>query len=106
MTKKILTDLGYHVFDIVQASEALAFVDSYPGKIDLLITDVVMPEMNGRELSDQLQYAKPGLQCLYMSGYTEDAIAHHGVFDEGVHFIHKPFSRTEFSYRVSEALYT
>ncbi|MBE0576538.1 MAG: hybrid sensor histidine kinase/response regulator, partial [Desulfuromonadales bacterium] len=65
---------------------------------------VVMPEMNGRVLAGRLQLMHPQLKCLYMSGYTADVIAHHGVLDKGIHFIQKPFSRIDFSVRIRTAL--
>jgi YesN/AraC family two-component response regulator len=74
------------------------------GKVHLLLTDVVMPEMNGRDLARKLLTQHPGLKCLFMSGYTADVIAHHGVLDEGVQFIRKPFSTRDLSVKVREAL--
>ena len=71
---------------------------------DLLVTDVVMPGMNGRDLANQLRARQPGLKCLFMSDYTADAIAHHGVLDKDVHFIQKPFSRQEIARAVRQAL--
>jgi FixJ family two-component response regulator len=68
------------------------------------MTDVVMPEMNGRDLAKNLLAAYPALKRLFMSGYTADVIAHHGVLDEGVHFIQKPFSKNDLAARVSRAL--
>lgn len=84
--------------------EALRIVDQQPGAIDLLLTDVIMPEMNGRELSSRLLARHPGLKVLYMSGYTANVIAHHGVLDAGIHFLNKPFSSKELSVKIREAL--
>jgi YesN/AraC family two-component response regulator len=74
------------------------------GEIHLLMTDIVMPEMNGRELARKMLSLYPGLKRLFMSGYTADVIAHHGVLDEGVHFIQKPFSFAALTAKVREAL--
>lgn len=71
---------------------------------ELLITDVVMPEMNGKELSNRLLEVCPRLKTLFMSGYTANVIAHRGVLDEGVHFIQKPFSRESMATQIREAL--
>jgi YesN/AraC family two-component response regulator len=73
-------------------------------EIHLLMTDVVMPEMNGRDLAKRLQASHPVLKCLFMSGYTANVIAHHGVLDQGVHFIQKPFTRKEIAAKVRQAL--
>lgn len=70
----------------------------------MLITDIVMPEMNGRHLADRLCSIKPVLKCLFMSGYTANAIAHRGILDEGVHFLQKPFSIKDLAAKVREAL--
>ena len=102
--KTILEKLGYVVVSANTPGEAIRLADEYCGQIHLLITDVVMPEMNGRDLSDTLMSRYPLLKCLFMSGYTADVIAHHGVLDEGVHFIQKPFSIQHFSFKVREAL--
>jgi PAS domain S-box-containing protein len=88
----ILSRLGYIVLTAKSPSEALSQVKEYPNKIDLLLTDVVMPEMNGKELADQLQVLRPSIKCLFMSGYTRDIFANQGIPDEGVHFLKKPFS--------------
>ncbi|MDT8444777.1 MAG: PAS domain S-box protein [Desulfuromonadales bacterium] len=95
---------NYHVIVANSPSEALIVAKAYPGEIDLLVTDVVMPMMNGRELADRLQLMYPQLRCLYMSGYAENAIAHHGVLDKGIHFIPKPFSGQEFGVKVRKVL--
>ena len=82
----------------------MGLAEKHPGRIDLLVTDVVMPEMNGRELAVQLQSHYPDLKVLYMSGYTANVIAHRGVLDEGVFFIPKPFSRQDLAAKVREVL--
>jgi len=82
----------------------LRLARAHQGEIALLLTDVVMPEMSGRELAQQLSREYPRLKLLFMSGYTSDIIAHHGVLDEGVHFIQKPFSRLELAAKVREVL--
>jgi CheY-like chemotaxis protein len=87
-----LSGLGYHVLAAASPAEALVLATAQDGPIHLLLTDVVMPEMNGRELAAALQARVPGLRCLFMSGYTADVIAHRGVLDQGVRFIQKPFS--------------
>lgn len=72
--------------------------------IDLLITDVVMPEMNGRDLAGNLLALYPGMKCLFMSGYTANVIAHHGMLDERVHFLEKPFLMTDLAANIRKAL--
>ncbi|HKI48192.1 MAG TPA: response regulator, partial [Desulfobacteria bacterium] len=93
LTRKILDSLGYNVLTANTPSEALALTEKNSAGIHLLVTDVIMPQMNGRELAERLQRHYPNLRELFMSGYTADAIAHHGVLEEGLHFIQKPFSR-------------
>jgi PAS domain S-box-containing protein len=104
MTRMMLERLGYTVLAAAAPAEARRLADAHPGEIHLLLTDVVMPEMSGRELAGRLRERRPGLRRLYMSGYTADVIAHHGVLDEGVPFIHKPFSRRELAVKLREAL--
>ncbi|MDP3478591.1 MAG: PocR ligand-binding domain-containing protein [Desulfoprunum sp.] len=102
--KRMLEKLGYRVLAAATPGEALRLAEQNSGEIHLLLTDVVMPEMNGRDLARRLLSLYPDLKRLFMSGYTANVIAHHGVLDEGVHFIQKPFSKTELSVKVREAL--
>ena len=104
LATRMLNGLGYEVFATATPSEALQFARDREGKVHLLVTDVVMPGMNGRELSDQLRALCPNLRTLYMSGYTANVIAHRGVLEEGVHFIHKPFTIEGLAAKVREAL--
>ena len=93
LTAHILTEAGYHVLKAAGGPAAIKQAAAYQGSIDLLISDVIMPTMNGKQLSDVLVATRPALRTLFMSGYTSNVIAHHGVLDEGVEFIEKPFSR-------------
>jgi signal transduction histidine kinase len=102
--KAMLEGLGYRVLTASDPEGALAMALAHSGEVHLLITDVIMPGMNGRELAAQLARALPRLKCLFMSGYTADVTAHHGVLDEGVHFMQKPFSRRDLASKVREAL--
>ena len=92
MIMRTLEKLGYTVLAASTPGEAIRLAEEHPGTIHLLLTDVVMPEMNGRELAKRLLSLYPELKRLFVSGYTADVIAHHGVLDEGVHFIQKPFT--------------
>jgi CheY-like chemotaxis protein len=89
---QILEQLGYRVLQARDGIEAIAEVQGYGDRIDLLLTDVVMPGMNGSELAAQLVAHNPGMKVLFTSGYTEDVISHHGVLAEGVSFIGKPYT--------------
>ncbi|MFO7685212.1 MAG: ATP-binding protein, partial [Desulfobacterales bacterium] len=102
--KLMLEKLGYRVLAAATPGEALAMAETHCGEIDLLMTDVVMPEMNGRDLARRLLSLYPNLNRLFMSGYTANVIAHHGVLDEGVHFIQKPFSFKDLADKVREVL--
>jgi YesN/AraC family two-component response regulator len=82
----------------------MRLAEEHPGAIDLLITDVVMPGMNGRDLADELHTIYPDIKILFMSGYTADAIAHRGVLEEDVQFIQKPFSIKDLGLKVHEVL--
>jgi len=102
--RTMLEGLGYTVLAVRTPEEALRISGPRAGGIHLLITDVVMPGMNGRELADRLGTIDPGLKCLFMSGYTADAIVHRGVLDEGVNFLQKPFTLNGLARKVREAL--
>ncbi len=102
--KYVLERLGYTVLAARRPGEALALAEHHNGEIHLLLTDVVMPDMNGRELAEKLQTLRPETRCLFMSGYTADVVARHGVLDEGVDFIEKPFSFTGLAEKVRNVL--
>lgn len=107
VTKEMLTQLGYQVVCASSPNQALDIVqDANTPKIDLLITDVVMPEMNGRELADRLCSLVPKSKCLFTSGYTGDIIAHNGILENNVHFLQKPFSSIDLATIVEEVLNT
>jgi len=101
---EILTGLGYRVHAFSDAEEALFSVRESEETIDLLLTDVVMPGLSGVELANAVLEADPSVRVLYMSGYTDNAIAYHGVLDEGVNLLQKPFSLTEIAKKVREVL--
>ena len=88
----ILERLGYKVLAVSSPEEAVELAAGYTDRIHLLMTDVIMPGMNGRELANKLLSTHPHLKGLFMSGYTADVIADHGVLDQGVNFIQKPFN--------------
>jgi len=104
LVKTILTQLNYRVLTAPTPSDALRMAAEHDGEIDLLLTDVVMPEMNGRELSGRLQALYPKLKCLYMSGYTANVIVHRGVLDKGCQFIQKPFSTRDLAAKIRMVL--
>ena len=104
MTSKMLAQMGYKVLAAGTPGEAMDLAREHAGEIHLLLTDVVMPEMNGRELAGNLLSLYPNLKRLFMSGYTANVIAHHGILEGGVHYIQKPFSRTALGAKVREAL--
>jgi PAS domain S-box-containing protein len=104
MTKMMLERRGYTVLATSTPGEAIRIAREHPAEIHMLITDVVMPEMNGRDLARNLLSLYPSMKRLFMSGYTADVIAHHGVLDKGVNFIQKPFSGKDLAAKVREAL--
>jgi len=92
LTRQVLRGRGYQVLEAPGAVPALELAREHGGVIDLLVTDVVMPEVGGRELAERLQQLRPGLRVLFMSGYTDDAVVRHGVQEAEVAFLQKPFS--------------
>jgi PAS domain S-box-containing protein len=104
LAKTVLERQGYTVIVAPDGSKAFNEYMGHSGTIDLLLTDVIMPKMNGKELHDKLLKIKPDLKALFMSGYTEDAIAHHGVLKKGMHFVQKPFTIQVLAKAVRKAL--
>ncbi len=105
LAARVLRKQGYAVIEAANGIEALeTMVASSQAKIDLLITDVIMPEMGGKELSRKLLERYPGTKVLYISGYTDNAIVHHGVLDEGVSFLPKPFTPISLAQKVRDTL--
>ena len=92
LVSRTLREYGYRVLEADGPPQGLALAAAQPDPLHLLLTDVILPVMNGRELYQQLVADRPGLKVLYMSGYTDDAIAHHGVLQEEVAFLQKPFA--------------
>ncbi|MDR3555251.1 MAG: response regulator [Syntrophobacteraceae bacterium] len=104
--KAILELHGYKVLAANTPRVALKIARDYRGPIHLLITDVVMPEMNGKDLRDELYTARPGFKCIFISGYTANVIARHGVLDAGIDFLQKPFSVQSLAEKVREVLHS
>ena len=104
LTVRMLKQLGYVVLAAASGSEAVAISNAYADRIALLVTDVVMPQMSGRQVADALLTARPDIKVLYLSGYTESTVIHHGVIDGAVDFLPKPFSREALGGKVREIL--
>ncbi|MBV5318609.1 MAG: PAS domain S-box protein [Desulfobulbaceae bacterium] len=104
MTTIMLERLGYTVLPANSPGEALRLAESFAGAISLLLTDVVMPGMNGRDLAKQIMGLHPDIKTLFMSGYTANVIAHHGVLDKGVQFIEKPFAKKDLAAKIRNVL--
>jgi two-component system cell cycle sensor histidine kinase/response regulator CckA len=104
MIRIILEMNGYRVLEASGGEEALAIYKEHEGEIDLMMTDVVMPKMSGRELAQSLEVLHPGIKVLYMSGYTDDAIVRHGLLDQEIAFLQKPFTPDALLRKVREVL--
>jgi CheY-like chemotaxis protein len=99
-----LSRYGYSVHGAGSGSEALGFCREFPNRIHLMLTDVVMPDMNGKELAGQMADLRPDTHVLFMSGYTANVIVHHGVVDDGVAFLQKPFTPESLAAKVREVI--
>lgn len=106
MSRQVLEMNGYHVLEASHGGEAVLVCEKHEGRIDIMVTDVVMPQMSGRELAEWLASSRPETKVLFVSGYTDDAIVRHGVLDENVNFLQKPFSPDALAAKVRDVLNT
>jgi PAS domain S-box-containing protein len=104
LTVRLLSRLGYRAIAVGSGDEALAWLDTHAEPIDLLLTDVIMPGMNGKTLAERVRAVRPGTRVLFTSGYTANVIVHHGVLKPGVEFLAKPFSGSSLAQKVREVL--
>jgi PAS domain S-box-containing protein len=104
LVRRVLESQGYAVMTAATAEEAAHLCEQHPGTINLMLTDVVMPGMSGRKLAQHLGFSRPEMKVLYMSGYTDNAIVHHGVLDVGTQFLQKPFTPDAILRKVREVL--
>jgi nitrogen-specific signal transduction histidine kinase/CheY-like chemotaxis protein len=104
LTRKILHGLGYTILTANTPGEALRVASEYAGRIHLLVTDVIMPEMDGRELVERTISIRPDIKHMFMSGYTADIILHRSMVEDAVHLLHKPFSKADLAATVRKAL--
>lgn len=103
---KILEQLGYHVLQAADGIQALEVAEGYEGGLHLLITDVVMPRMSGRELAERLKTRFPAIRVLYISGYAEEALSPGGMLEADIHYLPKPFTAAMLAQKVREVLQT
>ena len=104
LAKRMLESAGYTVLTAANGEEALLLLERYKEPVHLMVTDVVMPGMSGRTLAERFDATRPGMKVLYMSGYTDDVVVRHGVLDEGMPFLGKPFTVVELTRKVREVL--
>ena len=104
LVREVLDNEGYRLLEAANGVAALSICAQYEERIHLLLTDVIMPEMSARALADRLVPQYPEMKVLFMSGYTDDVIVHHGVLDEGTAFIQKPFAADVLARKVREVL--
>jgi PAS domain S-box-containing protein len=104
LARRVLEGVGYRVLEAANGTEALGLAEGWSGRLDLVVTDVIMPGMSGQELSTRLRQKRPGLKILYVSGYTDDAILQHGNLLPNTAFLQKPFSPGSLAARVREVL--
>ena len=104
LVRRILERAGFTVIAAVDGEEAITLVADHTGPLDLVLTDVVLPGVNGRVVAERVTALRPGTPVLFMSGYTEDAIVHHGVLDDGIEFLEKPFTRQDLLDRIGQLL--
>ena len=104
LARELLEGNGYTVLEAVNGADAIRLAENHREPIHLLLTDVVMPGMDGRQLADHMALTNPGIKVLYMSGYTDDSIAHHGVLGSGIALLEKPFTKASLTRRVREVL--
>lgn len=102
--REVLERLGYAVLEATGANDALLISHRHPGVINVLLTDVVMPQMSGRELAEAISPSRPEKKILFMSGYTDDAIVRHNVLETGIKFLEKPLSPQALAVKVREVL--
>jgi CheY-like chemotaxis protein len=101
---KTLRERGYTVLEASDGIDALSVADAHEGEIHLLLTDVVMPQMGGKALAERMLRKRPALKILYTSGYTDNAIVHHGALDKGVALLQKPYTSLALTRRVRDVL--
>ncbi|MCL7487209.1 MAG: PAS domain S-box protein [Desulfobulbaceae bacterium] len=104
MVMMFLEPMGYRVMAACDGEEAIRLSNAHEGVIDVLLTDVIMPNINGQELADQLKQSRPDMAVIFMSGYTDDVIAHHGVLEAGGNFIQKPITMSKLAYKLRDVL--